>query len=24
MNQGAFQFAKIHVDRMLENLDFEE
>lgn len=24
MNQGAFQFAKLHVDRMLENLDFEE
>ena len=24
INQGAFQYAKMHVDRMLEHLDFEE
>jgi len=24
MNQGSFGFAKLHVDRMLENQDFEE
>jgi len=23
MNQGAFQFAKLHVDRMLEKLDWD-
>lgn len=23
-NQGAFQFAKLHVDRILEQLDFDE
>jgi len=24
VNQGAFQFAKLHIDRILENLDFEQ
>ena len=24
MNEGAFQFAKLHVDRMIENLDMDE
>ena len=23
MNQGAFQFAKLHIDRMLEDQDFD-
>lgn len=24
LNQGAFQFAKLHVDRILETLDFDQ